>query len=198
MLGRVKVFLGIVGLLLAVPVLAFGHAEIFFPKLFSRNELANTGFAFLNPDPVTATVTFVLLSRSGSPLSSLKDVQIGPGQQFARLGSELFPSASEGGWVYAINDTEGMQAFWLNYDEGITFLDGAEASQYETIGPDQIVPLVAGETELNIINPNSQKVTASVQLFGSTGPLGPAVTRELPTAGAFQTAMSSMFSLPRP
>ena len=47
-----------------------------------------------------------------------------------------------------------MQAFWLNYDAGLTFLDGSEAAQYETIGSAQIIALIAGEGELNVINPN--------------------------------------------
>ena len=73
-------------------------------------------------------------------------------------------------------DTEGSQAFWLNYDSGITFLDGAEADQLDTIGPDQIIPLVAGQSELNVINPNGIKVPVTIRLFGESGELAPAFT----------------------
>ena len=86
-----------------------------------------------------------------------------------------------------------MQAFWLNYDADLTFLDGSAAVQYETIGADQIVALVAGQAELNIINPNFAKLTLTIRLFGSDGELAPAFTTDLPIAGAFQASVSTMF-----
>ncbi len=179
-------------LLLAIPLSASGHAEIFFPKLFSTTELPNTGFVFLNPDPAIATVNFYLISADGTAVSS-GVLTVPPGGQASRLGSELFPNAATAGWVYIINDTEGMQAFWLNYDAGLTFLDGSDAAQYETIGSDQIIALVAGEAELNVINPNFSKVSLSIRLFGSDGELAPAFAADLPIAGAFQARVSSMF-----
>ena len=184
---------GVLCLLLAIPITAGAHAEIFFPKLFSAAELPNTGFVFLNPDPTIATVNVYLISRTGSPVASPPSFTIAPGGQASRLGSELFPNASGAGWVYVINDTEGMQAFWLNYDADLTFLDGSDAAQYETIGADQIVALVAGQAELNIINPNFAKLTLTIRLFGSDGELAPAFTTDLPIAGAFQASVSTMF-----
>src|SRR5205085_6053490 len=109
--------------MLVVSVAAEAHTEIFFPKLLSQAELPNTGFVFLNPDPTIATVNVYLISRSGSPIASPPSFTIAPGGQASRLGSELFPAAPGPGWVYVLNDTEGMQAFWLNYDSDLTFLD---------------------------------------------------------------------------
>jgi hypothetical protein len=186
--------LSVILILLAVPWTAYAHDEIFFPKLFSPAELPTTGFVFLNPDSFTATVNVVLLSAGGSTVSSTT-MQVGPQSQVARLGTELFQNPAAGGWVYALTDSEGMQALWLNYDAGITFLDGAEAARYETIGADQIVPLVAGDAELNIVNPNFFKVGVTIRLFGNEGELGPVFSAELAVAGGFQAQASAIFPL---
>jgi hypothetical protein len=183
-------------LLVAFPALANGHAEIFFPRLFSPSELASAGFVFLNPEPFAATVTVVLLDGGGFNASDSRPqavFQVPPGGQIAKLGGELFPNAANGGWVYANNDSEGMQAFWLSYDAGITFLDGAEAAQYDTIGPDQIIPLVSGQAELNVINPNFNSLAWTARLFGAEGELAAPHTATLPIAGAFRNQVSAMF-----
>jgi hypothetical protein len=189
----VKVRVGLLMMLLAFPAAALGHAEIFFPKSLSPAELPTTGFVLLNVDPTVATVNFYLLSSNGTVVASPQSIQIPAGGQFARLGSELFPNSTSGGWVYVITDTEGMQAFWLNYNGNLTFLDGAEAFQYETIGPDQIIPLVAEDTELNVISMNGVVVPVTVRLYGTDGELAPAFTRSVPVAGAFQATASEMF-----
>jgi hypothetical protein len=77
-------------LLLAVPISAYGHAEIIFPKLLSLDELPNTGFVLLNPEPYVANVNFYLFSAAGKVVSSSAPVRIGPRGQAAKLGSELF------------------------------------------------------------------------------------------------------------
>jgi len=86
-----------------------------------------------------------------------------------------------------------MQAFWLSFNDELTYLDGAEADGYDTIGADQIIPLVAAQTELNIINPNYLTLNVTIQLFGSNGPLSSGVSRALSPAGAFQAQVSTLF-----
>jgi hypothetical protein len=193
--GDVKFKLAISIVLLALPVATYGHSEIIFPKIFSPAELSNTGFAVLNPDSLSSSISFFILSANGANLTTgpPPTFRIPPGGQLTKLGGELFPNVSSGGWVYAVIDTEGAQAFWLNYDSGVTFLDGAEAAQLDTIGPDQIISLVAGQAELNVINPNGIKVPVTIRLFGDAGELAPAFLAELPIAGGLQTPVSAIF-----
>jgi hypothetical protein len=175
-----------------MPKIASAHTEIFFPKLFSPAELRTSGFVLLNPDPITATVNLYLVSEAGKVLSSA-DVTIPAGGQFARLGADLFPNATGNGWVYLLNDTEGMQAFWLTYNGELTSLDGAEAVSYDGIGADQIIPFVAGQAELNVINPNFFTVPFTIRLFGSNGALADAVTRTLRLPEHFRLKSRSCF-----
>ena len=189
-----KIRFGILILFLVAPITtAYGHSEFFFPRLFTPAELPNTGFALLNPDNFTATVTLYLVSAAGAQVSPLVTLRIGPGGQLSRKGSELFPNATTSGWVYVVTDGEGMQAFWVIYDAGITFLDGAEAVQVDTFGPDQIIPFVAGQTELSVINPNGIDVPVTIRLFGNDGELAPAFSRQIVRAGGYQADVSSIF-----
>src|SRR5262249_21408992 len=162
--GRVTSRLAILIVLLAIPVVANAHAEIFFPKLFFPAELRTSGFVLLNPDPLTANVSLYFVSSTGAVLGSMASA-IPAGSQFAHLGNELFPEVTANGWVYVLTDTEGMQAFWLSYNDDLTFLDGSEANSDDTIGNDQVIPLVAGQTELNVINPNFLTLTINIRLF---------------------------------
>jgi len=184
--------LAILIVLLAIPVVANAHAEIFFPKLFSPAELRTSGFVLLNPDPLTANVSLYFVSSTGAVLGSMASA-IPAGSQFAHLGNELFPEVTANGWVYVLTDTEGMQAFWLSYNDDLTFLDGSAANSYDTIGNDQVIPLVAGQTELNVINPNFLTLTINIRLFGSNGELAASISRNLSPAGAFQAQVSDLF-----
>jgi hypothetical protein len=186
--GRVFALL----MLLVIPIEAEAHAEIFFPKVFSSVDLPTTGFVLLNADPTIATVNFYFLSVNGQVLSGPPAVQVPPGGQLARLGTELFSNVTTDGWVYVITDTESMQAFWLNYDANLTYLDGAEAIQLDGIGADQIIPLVAENTELSVISLYAA-VPVTIHLFGATMELAPAVTRTLAIASAFRASVSTMF-----
>src|SRR5262245_64884302 len=123
MLKRLATITRTVFLMLVVSATSYGHPggvhEIFFPKVFSPADLQTAGIVLLNPGPTTANVMFYFLSSAGAPLTS-NTAMIGPGSQFARLGSELFPAAISDGWVYDITDVDGMQASCLTYESSMT------------------------------------------------------------------------------
>src|SRR5262245_18966758 len=143
MRGRVFVLF----LLLAAPTMGWSQSTLNFPKFFSAVELPVTGFAVVNPGPSVATVTFTLYAANGQVVSTSPQTVPAAGQK-ARSGTEIFTtSIGTGGWVQATSSTTGLQGFWLNYNGALTFLDGAETASTAT---DQIVPLVAGTTDLNV------------------------------------------------
>src|SRR5262245_4535807 len=183
--------------MLVISVTSYGHPggvhEIFFPKVFSPAELQTSGIVLLNPGPITANVMFYFLSTAGTPLAS-NTTTIGPGGQLATLGSEVFPAANSDGWVYVITDVDGMQAFWLTYDSSVTFLDGAEAAQIDTIGTVQTIPFVTGITELNLISLQSAITTSvTIHVFGTDRELAAPSVRRLPPAGALRAPLADIF-----
>ena len=86
-----------------------------------------------------------------------------------------------------------MQAFWLNYDSDLTFLDGAAAVQLDAIGADQIIPFVAENTELNVISLNSVTVPVTVRPVRRGFRTGDAVHSQPDDRRAFRAHASEMF-----
>src|SRR3989442_218552 len=158
---------------MAIPMMGFSQSTLNFPKFFNAAELPVSGFAIVKPHSASGTVTFKLYSAAGVTIAS-KDQTYGPGTQSAKSGNEIFSTLGSGGWVQATSTTAGLQGFWLNYDGAVTYIDGAEAA---TAAVDQIVPLVAGSTELNIANPGTASNSITIPLFGEDGELGTAVTQ---------------------
>ena len=89
-----------------------------------------------------------------------------PGSQKARSGNELFATLGNGGWVQATSTVSGLRGFWLNYDSGLTYLDGAAAA---ATAVDEIIPLVAATTEVNVANPNPGSQVVTLHLVNESG-----------------------------
>jgi hypothetical protein len=185
-----RIRFGLFVLMLAVPMMGFSQSTLNFPKLFTAAELPVSGFAIVNPSTASATVNFKLYSAAGAVIDS-KDQTYGPGTQRARSGSEIFTtSLGSGGWVQATSTTPGLQGFWLNYDGAITYIDGAEAASASL---DQVIPLVAGATELNVANPGSAANSVTIKLFGEAGQLGATATQSIAANGVFQSGIGALF-----
>jgi hypothetical protein len=176
-------------LILAVPTMGFSQSTLNFPKFFSPAELPVSGFAIVNPNSGTATVNFKLYSASGQLVSS-QDQTYGSGTQTARTGNEIFTNLGSGGWVQATSTTPGLQGFWMNYNATLTYIDGAEAA---TSAMDQVIPLVAATTEVNVANPAPSPNSVTITLFGESGALGSPVTQTIQPNGVYQGIVAEMF-----
>src|SRR5207302_8780 len=112
--------------------------------------------------------------------------------QVAKLGigtTELFQQASAAGWVQATSTTVGLQGFWLGGDFA-THADGAEAAGAAS---DLVFPLVAGQTEINVANPNTSSLTITFRVFGANGlEVAPSTVQPLAGRGLFQSQASSL------
>lgn len=181
---------GLFFLLLAIPALSYGQSTLHFPKLFSPSELPNTGFAVVNPAATSATVTFTLYGASGTTVST-GSMTIAAGGQQAKSGNELFSSLGSGGWVRATSTVTGLQGFWLNYAGDLSSIDGAEVASTAT---DLVIPLVAGQTEINVANPNSAAASVTLRLVQTDGTdMGSPVTQSISANGVFQGQASALF-----
>jgi hypothetical protein len=134
-------------------------------------------------------VTFRLLSASGATVSVWSQLVRARGQ-IARLGPEYFQNATAGGWVQATSATPGLQGFWIGGDFS-TYADGADGAIPAT---DQILPLVAGQTEINIANPGNSTITVTIHLRTANGAESSApLTQNIPPLGIFQSQVSTIF-----
>jgi hypothetical protein len=186
----VRFRLGLLFTMLVLPIMGYSQSTLLFPKLFSPSELPNTGFAIVNPGSAAATVTFTLYGPGGQIVSTYAMV-IGAGGQKAQAGSELFSNTGNGGWVKATSSATGLQGFWLNYNGSLTLIDGAEAASMAT---EVVIPLVAGQTEVNVANPNAVSTPITLRLYGSDGlEMAAAVTGNVAANGVFQSQASSLF-----
>ena len=175
--------------MLVLPVTLLGQSTLNFPRAYTPADLTATGFAIVNPGSTDASVTFRLLSASGATVSVSSQVVRGRGQ-LARLGSEYFQNAATAGWVQATSTTPGLQGFWIGGDFS-TYTDGADGAVAAT---DQVLPLVAGQTEINVANPGNSTITVTIHLRGANGvePSAPAM-RDIPALGTFQSQVSAIF-----
>jgi hypothetical protein len=163
-----------------------------FPKLFSPDELPHSGFAIVNAGPNAASITFTLYSPDGTVVSTHTE-NLGSGTQLARTGDQLFSTFGSGGWIQITSSSSGLQGFWVNYDSALTYLDGAAAA---VPAINVTVPLVAGNTEVNIANPNSTAAVVSIELIGSNGkPLVATVTETIPANGVFHADAFALFNV---
>lgn len=175
--------------LLALPVALMGQSTLYFPRSFSPADLASTGFAVVNPGPTDASVNFRLLGASGTTVSVWSQVVRARGQ-VARLGSEYFTNATAAGWVQATSTTSGLQGFWIGGDFS-TYTDGADGALPAS---DQVFPLVAPQTEINIANPGSSPISVTIHLREPGGlEFSAPVTAIIPGLGVFQSMASAIF-----
>src|SRR5262249_39119073 len=138
---------GILLLSLLLPIAAFSQSTLNFPRAFTTADLGSTGFAVVNPGIANASVTFTLYSAAGIVIATSTQTIPASGQ-LAVLGTQLFPSANQAGWVQATSSTGGLQGFWVGGDFA-TFTDGADAA---AVSNDLVFPLATNNTELNIAN----------------------------------------------
>ena len=177
-------------LLAIIPVQGWSQSTLNFPKLFTAGELPLSGFAIVNPNSSSATVTYKLYSATGTTVATGTQT-VPSGGQLAKSGDQIFTTLGSGGWVQATSTTTGLQGFWLNYAGDISYIDGAEAA---ATALDQVIPLIAGTTELNIANPGATSNSVTIRLLGEAGTeLGTAVTASIPASGVYKSDVATAF-----
>ena len=204
-----KLTIGIVFWLLALPGVVWAESRLVFPKVYSVAELRTTGFAVVNPSSTNATVLFSLYLpnpgvglATGGRLLYQSSWTVLAKSQLSKLGSDLFPSiggrypnevAVSPGWVEVTTEVTGLQGFWIGGDFA-TYTDGAGAAP---LGTQLIFPLVAAQTEINVANVSHAPVigpNVTFHLVGKSGrDLAQAVPRSIYAYGAYQGRVSDLF-----
>ena len=174
--------------LLFVPAVATGQSTLNFPRSFSPEDLALSGFAVVNPADATAPATFTLFGSDGSTVATFSE-DILAGGQLSLLGTELFPNASADGWVQVTSPADGLQGFWLGGDF-TTFTDGAEAAPSAT---GLVFPLVAEDTEINVVNTAGTPSEVTISLRQAEGTELATRDETISGMGVFKDQASAVF-----
>src|SRR5215813_9127408 len=91
-------------ILFLFPVAAFSQSTLNFPRAFTPADLGSTGFAVVNPGITNASVTFTLYNAGGSAVATSTQTIAASGQ-LPILGTQLFPTANQPGWVQLTSST---------------------------------------------------------------------------------------------
>lgn len=184
----VHVFFLIVLFLTALPA-AEAQSTLNFVRQFQPSELQTTGFAVANPSAMDADVTFTLYSDAGATVS-LTTQTVLAGGQYAKLGSELFPGSTTGGWVQATSSAPGLTGFWLSGDFA-TYTDGAEAA---VVAKTLVLPIATENMEISVANPSGATNNVRIRLIAPNGAdAASAVTQSVAPLGVFQAQASVIF-----
>ena len=160
---------------------AWCQSTLTFPKRFSAAEMQLSGFALVNSGTSRATAVLTVYSSEGTVVATSRQ-SIGAGGSLALTGSQLFPQTASG-WVQVTSEAVGLQGFWLNYDLRLTSMDGGESAMASL---DQVIPFVTTDMQVNIVNPNAEVITVSLD-----GVLP--ITLTIPARGAFQAEIGTLF-----
>jgi hypothetical protein len=181
----------ILAVLLCLPAFVCAQSTLNFPRAMTAADFANTGFAVVNPGPSDAQMVFTVYGADGT--SKRTTTQTIPARgQFSKLGSELFPGATDTGWVQGTSGAPGLQGFWLAGDFA-TFADGAETAPSSS---ELVIPLVAAQSELNIVNTGGADIVLVMHLLGDDGgDLGVApYPQKIAANGFFKSDVLTIFS----
>ncbi|UCF38061.1 MAG: hypothetical protein JSU96_04180 [Acidobacteriota bacterium] len=134
-----------------------------------------TGVTFSNPTPEVVTLDLTAQVRSPSASQLETSLELGPGQQIARLLDELFPLPAEQaarGWLKVESSQEAVGVFAQLGNHGLTRLDGALAlrSAGLRLYLTRLNEDLEGHpvrTEVVLTNPGKNPVQVDLVLWGS-------------------------------
>ena len=163
-----------------------------FPRLnFEEGE--STGVAIVNLNPVAADVLFTAYDQDGQILAR-ESLNVPAGEQLAQLIPEIFGvlDPTTIGWFRATSSTPNLTGFFLDFNQLLSELDGADLPQrarrivFNKIRIDE-----SFSTELNIINTGELATELSLTLMGGEEPIQQ--TLELPPKGMRRLDVSTFF-----
>ena len=156
--------LAALGVILLLSSPATAQSTLTFARVMDPADFPLTGFAVVNPTAAEARVNFTLYDSKGNA-AGLSTRSIPAGGQIAKVGSELFPGITTGGWVQATSDTPNLRGFWLGGD-WVNTTDGTETAASAS---QLVLPLVTAQTEIDLVNTTQSSEAILIRLYGSEG-----------------------------
>lgn len=144
-----------------------------------HNAARYTGIAMLAPSAMS--VTLRALDNAGTVLGTTT-VSLNPGQQYAKLVTELFNLESLEGWVEVLPSEPGLGIFFATGSTDNLDLDGAVPRPRLL----DFIALHAGST-LWMVNPSTQAATVTVTEIGALT----SITLNIPARGRISTTLQA-------
>ena len=161
---KANVRLASVVFVLIFPVIAIGQTTLNFPLPVDAASGSQVGYALVNPNRASATVSFKSYDEVGAETGSTS-VSIPAGGQVSRLFSELFTNTTANGWVQATSSASGVQGFTLGGD----FVNNVDGVASASAAVDQVFPLMGNTTAIVVTNPTSYQISLTMKLLTSGG-----------------------------
>ena len=181
---------------------------LYYPRLVStagneRSPDEVTGIAVANLSDTEATLTITAFDKDGEKITgpSIKNpapVSVGKIEQIPRVDTELLGSGlrskSSVGWIKLESTVQKIVGFFLNFNDGLSFLDGADVSS--TTLTSFILPEIEnqGFTQIHVANPDPAPATLTFELYKSDGTLRtPAFNRNVNPNGTLAEFFTDLF-----
>ncbi len=184
------------GAILVVPRFESGHAAA------SLSEDNYLGIALVNLDSLPATVTFTAIDSGGSAVTG-QDISnpaarvLGPGEQLPSIDTQLFGGGlaltQSAGWIKLQSPTQKVSGFFLTFNGDMTALDGANMDAESLTSC--VLPEIEdrGYTKLDLANPNSEPVSARIDLVKADGTVRGTATGNIASNGALVVNLADLF-----
>ena len=171
-----------------------------FPFLtFEKDTITGVAIVNLGEEDAQVEVTAYLSGGGllqGEGIENPVALEVKAGTQSGTITVSLFgsgPELGEAAWFQAVSETDGLTGFFLYLDTASSFLDGADLPSLSSRLIFSDVRVGEGEsTELNLINPTGQAVTAEVKLVSNEDSASRML--DLPPRGAARLDVEEFFS----
>jgi hypothetical protein len=183
---------------------------LFFPRLVTRNSTRSnpddseyTGIAVANLDAADATLTLTAYDRNGakitgSGITNSASLSLRRNAQLPMIDSEIFgqglPAKNTVGWVRLDSTVRKIVGFFLMFNAGLNFLDGADVSSGTLTS--FVLPEIEdqGFSQIHVANPDPSAATVTFELLRSDGTArAPAVSRTIAPNGAMAEPFTELF-----
>src|SRR5438093_2809439 len=150
-------------------------AESYVPAL-QASDGADLGLALVNPTLSETRVTVTARNYNGSIIqadgvTNPVSVTLPASGQLALRAAELFGSGISGqaGWLEISASTPAVKGFFLSFDSGLSFIDGAELSKPAGGLVFPTVSNVGSPTELSLVKTASQRIEGTISSYTNDG-----------------------------
>ena len=181
--------------------------SLFFPSAASadRGRGEFTGIALANLSTTDAALTLTAYSPvgariSGEGITNPATLTLMPGQQLPMIDTQIFGTgllrADTTAWIQVEGNNPDVSGCFLNFDAGISRLDGTDVSGATL--KSFVFPDALPGTSLRIANPGTDRATVNLRLMKADGTVRAAKDSTIEAKGILNGSLDTLFPGIRP